>query len=86
MAAFGNSGDFDRASKWKLRRKMLPVQRITTELNTSPGNIVFISHMQAELDAVQLAHIKTLLCMRPGNRPQPTAAYEVIRTSAEVFP
>jgi len=54
--------------------------------NHHRGNIVFISDMQAELDAVQRAHMKTLLCMRPGNRPQPTAAYEVIRTSAEVFP
>jgi len=65
---------------------MHPVQRIATVLNTSPGNIVFVSDMKAELDAAHLAQMKTLLCVRPGNRPQPAAAYEVIRTFDEVFP
>jgi len=54
-------------------------------LNTSPGNIVFVSDMKAELDAADLAHMKTLLCVRPKT-PQPAAAYEVIRTFDEVFP
>jgi enolase-phosphatase E1 len=61
-------------------------RRIATALQRLPSEILFISDVTAELDAAQSAGLKTLLCVRPGNRPQPaTSAHPVIHTFAEVF-
>src|SRR5688572_29390846 len=35
------------------------------------SDILFISDVTRELDAARLAGLQTLLCIRPGNRPQP---------------
>lgn len=44
-------------------------QRIAEELLLAPAEIVFISDAIAELDAARAAGMKTILAMRPGNRP-----------------
>jgi enolase-phosphatase E1 len=43
--------------------------RIAEELRLAPAEIVFISDAIAELDAARDAGMKTILAMRPGNRP-----------------
>jgi enolase-phosphatase E1 len=44
-------------------------RRIAEELRLAPAEIVFISDIIAELDAAREAGMKTILAMRPGNRP-----------------
>jgi enolase-phosphatase E1 len=61
-------------------------QKIAGDLDSSMLEIVFISDATSELDAAKAAGIQTLLCLRPGNRPQPANAYESIRSFAEVCP
>jgi len=44
-------------------------RRIADELQLAPAEIVFISDVSAELDAARSAGMKTILALRPGNRP-----------------
>jgi enolase-phosphatase E1 len=44
-------------------------QKIAEGLRSAPAEIVFISDAIAELDAASAAGMKTILAMRPGNRP-----------------
>lgn len=44
-------------------------RRIAEELRLSPAKAVFISDVIAELDAARAAGMKTILALRPGNRP-----------------
>ncbi|MBO0859720.1 MAG: acireductone synthase [Chloracidobacterium sp.] len=44
-------------------------RRIAEELRLSPTEILFISDVIAELDAARAAGMKTILAIRPGNRP-----------------
>ena len=59
-------------------------QRIAAVLESSTAETVFISDVTRELDAAKAAGLQTLLCLRPGNRPQPTNTYDAIRSFAEV--
>jgi len=42
------------------------------------SDVLFISDVTGELDAARAAGMKTLLCVRPGNHPQPPHDHEVI--------
>jgi enolase-phosphatase E1 len=44
-------------------------RRIAEELRLTPLEVVFISDAIAELDAARAAGMKTIMAMRPGNRP-----------------
>jgi enolase-phosphatase E1 len=44
-------------------------RRIAEELRFAPAEAVFISDAIAELDAARAAGMKTILALRPGNRP-----------------
>jgi enolase-phosphatase E1 len=44
-------------------------RRIAEELRFTPSEAVFISDTIAELDAARGAGMKTILALRPGNRP-----------------
>ena len=44
-------------------------RRIADELQLAPAEIVFISDAITELDAARAAGMKTILALRPGNRP-----------------
>jgi enolase-phosphatase E1 len=44
----------------------------------SPSEILFISDVTRELDAARTAGMKTLLCVRPGNHPQPANDHRAI--------
>jgi len=61
-------------------------QEIAKILQRLPSEMVFISDVTTELDGARAAGTRTLLCVRPGNRPQPATAHPLIRTLDEVFP
>jgi len=47
--------------------------RIASALRLPAQDVLFISDVVAELDAAGAAGMRTLLCVRPGNQPQPSA-------------
>ncbi len=61
-------------------------QKIASVLQILPTEIVFISDVSIELDAAKSAGMHTLLCLRPGNRPQPASTHMLIQILDEVFP
>ena len=61
-------------------------QKIASVLQLMPSEIVLISDVSIELDAARSAGMHTLLCLRPGNRPQPASTHMLIQTLDEVFP
>lgn len=62
-------------------------RRIVGDLKVEASEVVFISDVSDELDAAAAAGLQTLLCIRPGNHPQPpTSTHAIIKTFDEVFP
>jgi enolase-phosphatase E1 len=53
-------------------------RRIANEFHLKAVEVLFISDMTAELDAAKRAGMQTLLCVRPGNVPQPEKHGHVI--------
>ena len=51
---------------------------IANGFGIAPSDIVFISDVTRELDAARTAGMKTLLCIRPGNHPQPPHDHETV--------
>jgi enolase-phosphatase E1 len=47
--------------------------RISAVLQFSPAEVLFISDVVTELDAAGEAGMRGVLCVRPGNKPQPEA-------------
>lgn len=69
------------------KREAQSYERIAAALQRGPSEIVFVSDVTAELDAARAAGLQTVLCVRPGNPPQPAAhAHAVVRTFEEIFP
>jgi enolase-phosphatase E1 len=54
--------------------------RIASRLGEACKDILFVSDVVAELDAARAVGYSTRLCVRPGNRPQPTNSHEPIRS------
>jgi len=50
----------------------------------NPGEILYISDVTRELDAALQAGMQVLLCIRPGNHPQPPHGYRTITSFDEV--
>ena len=50
-------------------------RRIAAELGRAPDRLLFISDVTTELDAAGAAGCEVILCVRPGNRPQPDHSY-----------
>lgn len=48
-------------------------QRIAAALNLRASEVLYISDVVGELDAAKATGMQTLLCVRPGNQPQPFA-------------
>lgn len=58
--------------------------KIAEALGRRPSDVLFISDVTAELDAARAAGLQTLLCVRPGNHPQPSpSAHDTIHTFDE---
>jgi enolase-phosphatase E1 len=60
--------------------------KIAAATGIASGNILFVSDVTRELDAASVAGMKTLLCVRPGNRSQPAHDHQVITTFEELLP
>jgi enolase-phosphatase E1 len=55
-------------------------RQISRAMDFAASEILFISDVVAELDAARAAGIQTLLCVRPGNPPQPAGKHSVIES------
>ncbi|MET0647175.1 MAG: acireductone synthase [Pyrinomonadaceae bacterium] len=67
------------------KTKPASYQEIAELLPRRPSEILFVSDVVAELDAAAAAGLQTLLCVRPGNHPQPGSdVHAVIHTLDEV--
>jgi enolase-phosphatase E1 len=78
------SGYFDTTTGSKTDAQSY--QKIARALPKQPSEILFVSDVTAELDAARAACLETVLCVRPGNRPQPATSHSVIATFDELFP
>jgi enolase-phosphatase E1 len=58
--------------------------RIAEAFGIPASDILFISDMTRELDAARLAGMQTMLCMRPGNHPQPEHTHPTITSFESV--
>ena len=76
------SGYFDTGTGSKTDAKSY--QKIADAVLAEPAESVFISDVTAELDAAKSPGFRTLLSIRPGNRPQPASSHPVVRSFDEV--
>jgi len=60
-------------------------ERIAKGLERSPGEVLFLSDVAAELDAARQAGLHTRLCVRPPAPVPPSTGHPVIRTFDEVL-
>ena len=58
--------------------------RIARETSQSPGDILFISDVVAELDAARVTGMRTRLSLRPGNPPQAETDHQTITSFDEI--
>ena len=66
------------------KRDAASYQRIAQAIGATPGDILFISDVAAELDAARASGMQTALADRPGNTPQPPHTHRVIRSFDEI--
>jgi enolase-phosphatase E1 len=59
-------------------------RRIAAELGRAADRLVFISDVTVELDAAASAGCEVILCVRPGNRPQPDCVYTEVSSFEEI--
>jgi enolase-phosphatase E1 len=59
-------------------------RKIAKAFGLASKQIVFISDITAELDAAKEAEYATLLCIRPGNRPQGEHTHQTISSFDEI--
>jgi len=57
---------------------------IADSLRALPEELLFISDVVAELNAAKAAGLTTLLCIRPGNPPQPPTDHQQIHSFDEI--
>jgi enolase-phosphatase E1 len=55
-------------------------RQIAKRFGVAAPDIVFISDVTKELDAARSAGMNTLLCVRPGNHPEPPHTHTIITT------
>ncbi|MEO8258954.1 MAG: acireductone synthase [Acidobacteriota bacterium] len=59
-------------------------QRIAAALGRAADRLLFVSDVTTELDAAAAAGCRAILCVRPGNRPQPDHPYGMIASFDEI--
>ncbi len=57
---------------------------IVRQIERRAQSVLFVSDFVAELDAARQAGLKTRLCLRPGNKPQPPSDHAIIRDFDEI--
>ncbi len=65
------------------KREAASYRHIAAALGCEPADVVFVSDVVAELDAAAEAGLRTRLCVRPGNPPQPPSSHQVIHSFDE---
>ena len=60
-------------------------RKIAAKLQHRSADILFVSDVAGELDAAKEAAMQTLLCIRPGNPPQPGQGHLAIHSFAEII-
>lgn len=68
------------------KRESSSYQRIATALGIPAERLLFISDVEAELDAARAAHLHTVHSLRPGIAPPRKPAHPAIHTFDELFP
>lgn len=58
--------------------------RIAAAYGVACASILFVSDVSAELDAARQAGMETLLCVRPGNPPQPAHTHPSVDSLASI--
>ncbi|MCC5876116.1 MAG: acireductone synthase [Candidatus Sumerlaeia bacterium] len=76
-------GHFDTTTGPKL--KATSYTSIAEKIGIAPNEILFISDVVEELDAADKAGMKTLLSIRPGNKPQPEHSYPTISNFKDIL-
>jgi enolase-phosphatase E1 len=66
------------------KRDPASYRRVAEALNRPPRHILFISDVQAELEAAEAAGLQAVLSVRPGNAPVARASFVAIRSFDEV--
>ena len=66
------------------KRQAESYRKIARSLSLAPEQIVFVSDVVEELDAAAAAEMNTLLCVRPGNHPQPPSQHALIHSFDEM--
>jgi enolase-phosphatase E1 len=62
-------------------------RRISNAFGLAASEVLFISDVTEELNGARWANMQTRLCLRPGNRPQPSGSgHPTIRSFDELFP
>jgi enolase-phosphatase E1 len=59
-------------------------RRIAGALGRPAGEVLFVSDVTTELEAARTAGVQTVLCIRPGNAPQPDHGFVAVRTLDEI--
>jgi enolase-phosphatase E1 len=60
-------------------------EKIAEVFRLPASNVLFVSDVTRELDAARSAEMKTRLCVRPGNHPQPSHTHQVIASFNEII-
>ena len=60
-------------------------RKIAAKLQHRSADILFVSDAAGELEAAKEAAMRTLLCIRPGNPPQPSQGHPAIHSFAEIL-
>jgi len=68
------------------KREAQSYRVIAGALDSEPGSILFLSDVGAELDAASAAGIRVALVVRPGNPPQRSGGWPVVRSLDELLP
>lgn len=68
------------------KREPSSYQRIATALGVPAERLLFISDVEAELDAAHAAHLQTAHSLRPGITPLTKPSHPTIHTFDELFP
>ena len=78
------SGYFDTKIGAKVEAESY--RQISNAIGQAASEILFISDVTAELDAARSSNMQTVLCVRPGNHPQPLgSSHPTIRSFDELF-
>ena len=66
------------------KREAASYLAIASDIQVSPGSVLFISDVIAELEAAKTAGMQTCLSLRPGNKPVDCGGFDAIGSFSEL--